>query len=445
MNKTNNEILNQILSTLREDLHPAVFDTFFGDLKLLSINDDRAIFQTADKVRKDVISQRYTEQFRSEIYEATGKAVAIEIVTESEVEADPAIRAMIGDDVQAPELPANQFNPRYTFDNFIVGDNNKFTHALCLAVAESPGTMYNPLFLYGGVGLGKTHLMHAIGNHINERFPEKRVLYVTAEKFTNDFIRSLSGEGNDSFRATYRSVDVLLIDDIQFLCGKNRSQEEFFHTFNTLRQANAQIICTSDKSPKEMPNLEERLRSRFEWGVISDIKSPDLETRIAILRRKALDEQLDVDDEVFLYIANKIDSNVRELEGALNRVAAWGKLLGKKVDMKIASEALNDYFQGKTKVVDVDLILEVVCEHFNIKKEDILGKRRDSEITTPRHIAMYLCREMTDMSLPNIGRAFGGRHHTTVINGCDNIRDEIKLNKTLRLTVDDLKKKINEA
>lgn len=437
------EISSRLHENFRQAVTPSQYAMWFESVRVVRVTEEKILLETSTNVIKNVLFSKFNNVLYDAVGLILGDRIGIELVSSDDVKADENIRR----EVNAGASSSNQFNPRYNFDNFIVGDNNKFTHAFCMAVAEMPGQMYNPLFLYGGVGLGKTHLMHAIGNYINEVYPEKKVLYVTSEQFTNDFIKSISGgdEKNAAFRDKYRSLDVLLIDDIQFFCGKNKSQEEFFHTFNALREAGAQIICTSDKSPKEMPNIEERLRSRFNWGLITDIKQPDLETRMAILRRKANDEHITVEDDVFLFIANKIDSNVRELEGALNRVAAWAKLMGKHVDMKVTTEALSDYFQGKTKVVNTELVIAAVCEYFNVRHEDLIGKRRDSDITVPRHIAMYLCRELTDMSLPGIGKAFGNRHHTTVINACDNVRDEIKINKNIRVYVDDLKKKINES
>lgn len=328
-------------------------------------------------------------------------------------------------------------NPKYIFETFVIGNSNRFAHAASLAVAEAPAQVYNPFFIYGGVGLGKTHLMHAIGHRILQNYPRIKVVYISSEKFTNELINSIRDGKPESFRQKYRNVDVLLVDDIQFLSKKEHTQEEFFHTFNTLHEANKQIIISSDRPPREIQTLEDRLRSRFEWGLITDIQPPDLETRIAILRKKAMIENLNIPNDVMVYIASRIDNNIRELEGALIRVMAYASLTNQTIDINLATEALKDLFpNGRPKQITMELIQEIVASYFKIKIEELLAKKRTRNVAYPRQIAMYLCRELTDTSLPRIGEMFGGRDHTTVIHAHDKItrerNEDTKLSNTLK-------------
>jgi chromosomal replication initiator protein len=340
-------------------------------------------------------------------------------------------------------------NPKYKFDTFVVGSNNKLAHSASLAVAESPGQVYNPLYIYGGAGLGKTHLMHSIGHFILEQNSNMKVLYVTSENFTNeviDCIRSGDAIKMNKFREKYRTVDVLLIDDVQFIIGKESTQEEFFHTFNTLHSAGKQIILSSDKPPKDMETLEERFRSRFEWGLIADIQPPDYETRMAILKKNAEIYHKEIDDEVLNYIAENIKSNIRELEGAFNKIIAFSKLNKVDINIAYAEEALKDVIYPDTpKEITPSLIIDVVAEHFGVNPEDITSKKRNSEFVVPRQVVMYLCRTLTDTSLTNIGRILGKKDHTTVIHGINKITDEITTNEDLRNKVDIIKKKISST
>ena len=314
----------------------------------------------------------------------------------------------------------SSLNPKYTFETFVTGSSNRFAHAAAMAVAESPGKVYNPFFMYGGVGLGKTHLMHAIGNRVLQNHPEMRVLYVSSEQFTNEIIRAIQEGKAELFRQKYRTIDVLMVDDIQFLSGKQSTQEEFFNTFNALHVADKQIILSSDRPPREVQKLEDRLRSRFEGGLITDIQAPDLETRIAILKNKALLDHVDVPNDVLMFIANRIDSNIRELEGALTRVVAYASLIKKPVTTEVVAEALKDVFPNNhKKEVTLEVIQEIVTTYFKIRIEDLHSKKRTRSIAFPRQIAMYLCRELTDTSLPQIGNFFGGRDHTTVLHAYD--------------------------
>jgi chromosomal replication initiator protein len=341
------------------------------------------------------------------------------------------------------EEPLAILNPKYIFETFVIGNSNRFAHAASLAVAEAPAQVYNPFFIYGGVGLGKTHLMHAIGHRIVKTHPRLKVVYISSEKFTNELINSIREGNPESFRQKYRNIDVLLVDDIQFLTNKERTQEEFFHTFNTLHEANKQIIISSDRPPRDIQTLEDRLRSRFEWGLITDIQAPDLETRIAILRKKAMIENLNAPNDVMVYIASRIVNNIRELEGALIRVMAYGSLTNQAIDLDLATEALKDIFpNGRPKQITMELIQEIVSSFFKIKIDELLAKKRTRNVAYPRQIAMYLSRELTDNSLPRIGEMFGGRDHTTVIHAYDKISRERNEDTKLNNTIKELIKKI---
>ena len=322
--------------------------------------------------------------------------------------------------------PNISLNPKYTFDTFVVGDNNRFAQAASLAVAESPGDAYNPMLLYGGVGLGKTHLMHAIGNYIVETDPSKKILYVTSETFTNDFINCIKDNSNENFRNKYRNIDVLLIDDIQFIAGKKQVQEEFFHTFNSLHEKGGQIIMSSDRTPKEIDLLEDRLKSRFEWGLMADVSNADYETRLAILRKKVQLDNIFIDDTILSNIAIKVDSNIRELEGTLNKIVAKASLTHKPISPELADECINEVVAQKGKVVSSDAIKDAVCKYFNIDVKDINGSKRSNDIAFPRQIAMYLCRDIIDLPFKQIGNEFGKRDHTTVMHACTKIDSEIK-------------------
>ena len=341
------------------------------------------------------------------------------------------------------------FNPKYTFDNFVVGNSNKYAHAAALAVAESPSEAYNPLFIYGGSGLGKTHLMHAIGIYLLENNPQINVLYVSSEMFTNEFIKAINTKTMNDFKKKYRQADVLMIDDIQFLGGKNETQEEFFHTFNSLYNLNKQIIISSDKAPNKLVNLEERLISRFQWNLIADIQPADYETRVAILLKKVENMNIDIDDNPDIYdvvcmIAEKIKDNIRELEGALTRVISFSQLLNEKLDKNFARKTLKDIFSNMEKTVTPEKIKKTVCRHYGIKISDIESSKKTNNIAYPRQIAMYLIREMTDYSLPKIGQFFGGKHYTTVLYACEKIEDEMKTDRNLAEIIEAIKEEVND-
>ena len=442
---------NLIKETLRKEyeLSDISYSTWIAPLTFHEVKDNVVtIMIPSDQAHAlNYISSKYKSFFQVTISEMMDHTYQIAFILEKDVDKDNSRSVQQMNPSYNINYEKANLNPKYKFDTFIVGSNNKMAHSASLAVAESPGNIYNPLFIYGGAGLGKTHLMHSVGHFILERNPEKKIIYVTSEDFTNeviDCIRSGEAVKMNKFRDKYRTVDVLLIDDVQFIIGKESTQEEFFHTFNTLRDAGKQIILTSDKPPKDMETLEERFRSRFEWGLIADIQPPDYETRMAILKKNAENYSKEIDDDVLKYIAENIKSNIRELEGAFNKIVAFSKLNKVDITLSHAEEALKDViYPDKPKEITPSLIIDVVAEHFGINPEDITSKKRNSEFVQPRHIAMYLCRELTSTSLVNIGKIMGKRDHTTVMNGVNNISERIKTEPELRNRVDIIKNKIN--
>lgn len=438
---------DKALSNIETKLSKPSFETWLKSTKALALDDDTLFISAPNEFSRDWLESRYAQLIVDTLYEITGENMKVKIVT-SEPEADLKNNPpkKIEDkklSVQDENSSSHMLNPKYVFDTFVIGTGNRFAHAASLAVAEAPAKAYNPLFIYGGVGLGKTHLMHAIGHYVLEHNSSAKVVYLSSEKFTNEFINSIRDNKAVDFRNKYRNVDVLLIDDIQFLAGKEQTQEEFFHTFNALHDESKQIVISSDRPPKEIPTLEDRLRSRFEWGLITDIQPPDLETRIAILRKKAKAENLDIVNEVMAYIANQIDTNIRELEGALIRVVAYSSLINRDIDVELAAEALKDIIpNGKPKVISIIDIQKTVGEHYGVKLEDFKAKKRNKSIAFPRQIAMYLSRELTDFSLPKIGDEFGGRDHTTVIHANDKISSQIQADPAFAETIKDIIEKI---
>ncbi len=439
---------DEILSTVKMEyeLSDVSFKTWIKPLTVHSLeNNVLTLLGPTEQMGLNYVSKRYRSPLKVAITELTGIDCEIEFLLPDQVK-DKNSSKLPGSAMNESIERAN-LNPKYTFDTFVVGGNNNFAHAAALAVAESPGAMYNPLFIYGGVGLGKTHLMHSIAHFILEHNPDSRVLYVTSEYFTNELIEAIRNGNNTTmaeFREKYRNIDVLLIDDVQFLIGKESTQEEFFHTFNDLHGAKKQIILSSDKPPKDFLTLESRLRSRFEWGLIADISSPDYETRMAILRKK---EELDgyvIDDDVIKYIATHIKSNIRELEGALNKIMAFSNLEHREIDIYLAEEALKDIIAPEERgIVTPKLILDKVAEHFNISTEDLIGNKRTANIVFPRQIVMYLCSEMLEMPQKNIGELLGKRDHTTIMHGLKKITKELKTSESLQNTIEILKKKIS--
>ncbi len=429
------------------ELSKVSFETWIQPLTVHSVEADQVwILVPSQKVGLDYVSKKYTLAIKVAIAEITGMDVEIHFLLPEE--AEMAQSASQKNYSSVPAVPG--LNPKYTFDTFVVGSNNKFAHAASLAVAESPGEIYNPLFLYGGVGLGKTHLMHSIAHFIVKNNPNAKILYVTSETFTNEVIDAIRNGNNTSamakFREKYRNIDVLLVDDVQFIIGKDSTQEEFFHTFNALHGAGKQIILTSDRPPKDMDILEERIRSRFEWGLMADIQSPDYETRVAILRKKQDMDGYVVDNDVIEYIARNVRSNIRELEGSLNKVVALANLEKTEINLELAEKALIDIISpNEKKVVTPESIINIVAEHFDITPEEIKGDKRAKKISYPRQVAMYLCREMTSTNLQGIGALMGGKDHTTILHGVKKIEEEQQNSETTQNLIALLKKKINPS
>lgn len=428
------------LELLKPELTAVSYDTWVYPLTPVKIDhkENRLYLSLYNDMAKSILEGRYISIVENAVKEAFGKKLKVVFIYSEDNDVDQENMNF------TDEL---YLNPKYIFNTFVIGNNNRFAHAASLAVAESPSKAYNPLFIYGGAGLGKTHLMHAIGHYILQQNPKTKVLYVSSEMFTNELIKAIREDKNVEFRNKYRSIDVLLIDDIQFIEKKERTQEEIFHTFNTLYEANKQIIISSDRPPKEIITLEERLRSRFEWGLIADIQAPDYETRVAILRNKSELEGLETTEsliEVIGVIAEKIQSNIRELEGAFIRVIAYANLTNQKINKELAKEVLKDVFSSKDRPVTPELIKKHICKHFNIKLSDLESSKRSRNLSFPRQIAMFLCRDMTDLSLPKIGEFFGNRDHTTVLHACDKISTEIKLNESLKDVIKEIEKAIKE-
>ena len=439
---------DQILNTVKKEheISDISFDTWMRPLEVYAVEGNTLyILAPFEQMALSYIQKKYYLPLKVAIGEILGEEYDIQFILPEHAKTlnikKPAKK------VASLNGANSNLNPNYTFDTFVVGNNNRFAQSASLAVAESPGETYNPLYIYGGPGLGKTHLMHSIGHFILDQNPNSKVIYVTSEQFTNEVIESIRN-GNASsmtkFRDKYRTVDVLMIDDIQFIIGKESTQEEFFHTFNALQTQGKQIILTSDKPPKDMETLEERIRSRFEWGLMADIGIPDYETRLAILRKKAESDNFDIDDEILNYIANNIKSNVRELEGALNKLLAYNNLCKQTITMEIAEKELQNIITpDKPREITPQLIIEVVTEHFNISMDQMISRSRSSDIARPRQIAMFLCKTMTDSSLDVIGSFLGGRDHSTIIHGIKKIGDEYEVNDNTKTLIDTIKKKIN--
>lgn len=450
MNAQIKELWEKTLTILKGEMTEVSYNTWIKSCEPLSMSSDTIRLGVPNDFTKDILETRYKELVSNAIKQISSKKYNIIFSILSEETIEEQAKNLEDNSKRRSSIVVNDemsatLNPKYTFDSFVIGNSNRFAHAASLAVAESPARAYNPLFIYGGVGLGKTHLMHAIGHYILQVNPNAKVVYVSSEKFTNELINAIKDDKNEEFRNKYRNVDVLLIDDIQFIAGKERTQEEFFHTFNALHEANKQIILSSDRPPKEIPTLEDRLRSRFEWGLIADIQAPDFETRMAILKKKADVENLNVANEVMVYIATKIKSNIRELEGALIRIVAYSSLTNSEITVDLASEALKDIISNKqAKNITIDTIKDVVSSYYNLRVEELTSQRRTRNVAFPRQIAMYLARKLTDLSLPKIGEEFGGRDHTTVIHAYEKISEGIKNDEGLENVVNDLTKKLTQ-
>lgn len=445
-----NELWQKTLNIIKGEMSEVSFNTWIKSCEPISISSDTIKISVPNSFTQDILEKRYKDLVANSIKVVCSKLFKIEFLISSDlnvedVKKEPKVTPQKNKAIVVNDEMSTTLNPKYTFDSFVIGNSNRFAHAASLAVAEAPAKAYNPLFIYGGVGLGKTHLMHAIGHYILQNNPNAKVVYVSSEKFTNELINSIKDDKNEEFRNKYRNVDILLIDDVQFIAGKERTQEEFFHTFNALHDANKQIILSSDRPPKEIPTLEDRLRSRFEWGLIADIQIPDFETRMAILKKKAEVEKLNVANEVMIYIATKIKSNIRELEGALIRIVAYSSLTNREITVDLASEALKDIISKKQgRNITINLIQDIVSSYFNLRIEDLKSQRRTRNVAYPRQIAMYLSRKLTDMSLPKIGEEFGGRDHTTVIHAYEKISDNLNTDENLQHTIDTITKKLTQ-
>ena len=462
-----NILWEKTLSYLEEELPMFQFNVWIKELKPIHEEDNTYYFEVSSPMHKNLINEKYAEQIKKtmqlayeELYGASSVNLSLLFVTPQEA-ANIKVNEITPEKPQPKKPMGSTLNPAYTFDSFVVGESNKFANAAALAVAQSPGHSYNPLFLYGGVGLGKTHLMHAIGNHIKKENPDAQIVYVTSETFMNELIRMIQLTNNNAnidlreqFRNKYRNVDVLLVDDIQFIAGKDVTQDEFFHTFNALHELNKQIVISSDRPPKEMEKLEERMRSRFEWGLIADIKMPDYETRVAILLKKmqALKEQnpdiLPIKNEVFHYIAQQKDASIRTLEGALQKVIMYAELHNdissiQEIDLALAQKALDDFFSTPTvKAITPKSVVDVVCSYYDVKEDDLRGQKKNREIAFPRQIAMYILRDMTDLSYLKIAEFFGKKDHTTVIYAEEKIKNQIKEDIELKRIVEDIEARI---
>ena len=432
-----NELLTKAKELLKNEVTKIAYETWIRDLDIESADNNNIVLIASNAFQKESILSRYHDLLKNTFNYITNRNCELQIVLKDDVtEEELKVAKQLSNPITS--YPST-LNPKYTFDTFVVGNNNRFAHAAALSVAEAPATAYNPLFIYGGVGLGKTHLMQAIANEILLNNRSAKILYVTSETFTNQLINAIKDGKNEMFRNKYRNIDVLLIDDIQFIAGKETCQEEFFHTFNTLHENGKQIIISSDKPPKDIKLLEDRLKSRFEWGLIADISNPDYETRLAILRKKAQLDNIIIDDEILSDIATKIDSNIRELEGVLNKLIANASLTGSQITIEMAEKAINDVVTKKDKVLSLELIQETVSKYFNVTVEELKGVKRSNDVTFPRQIAMYLCRNVAQLPLTKIGEGFGKRDHTTVIHACTKIEKELQNNVSTKRIVESVK------
>ena len=443
MNTDLNKLLNDAKDMLKDEMSQISFKTWIEPLKIDSISDNTIVLISDDPFKRDMVDNKFHDLIMNAFSILMQRNYDLNIVCPNDVTVDSYEETAISAGNKNNNTNTS-LNPNYSFSTFVVGDNNRFAHAASLAVAEAPAEAYNPLFLYGGVGLGKTHLMHAIGNEVVKNNKNLKVLYVTSEKFTNEFIDALKSASTEKFRQIYRNIDVLLIDDIQFIAGKKQLQEEFFHTFNTLHESRKQIVISSDRPPRDIPLLEERLKSRFEWGLLADVSMADYETRLAILRKKTEERRIVIDDEILSNIAAKIDSNIRELEGVFNKLVAQASLTHTPITMEMSEQAINAVILQKNSIISIEYIQEMVCKYFNITIDELKSSQRSNDITFPRQIGMYLCRILTNESFPKIGEAFGKRDHTTIMHGFKKIEQEIKEgpDSNTKLIVDSVKKLI---
>lgn len=438
-----NKTWSASLELIKAEMSPLSFETWIKDLKPLERIENTLVLLGQSELGLSFIENRYDTLIRNAVRYSDASITDVIFVTDpSEIPNLIKEEEKEEETVEWDKLNYGTINPKYTFDRFVIGENNRFAHAASVAVAESPSKKYNPLFIYGGVGLGKTHLMQAIGNHVLEEKSNKRVVYVSCEDFTNEFINSIQNNKSNEFRLKYRSTDILLIDDIQFLAGKVETQEAFFHTFNTLHEANKQIVISSDRQPKEIPKLEDRLRSRFEMGLITDISAPNFETRMAILLKKSERYDMAIPEEILSYIAENIHSNIRELEGALTTVTAYANLHGKPLTLALAREALKDLLYNQVHKIDIPYIKKVTAKFFDVSPEELDSKKRTKKVTQPRQVAMFLSRELTDSSFPKIGEMFGGRDHSTVVHACQKVSEDVEKQEEFANLVDMIRNEI---
>ena len=462
-------IWSEALEILQEEISPVGYQTYVDVMVPRLVDENTICFLSPSNYHIDICKKRYLDLIQNTLSFLTKKSYNIifeskEIIPEPVQEPKEEITSTIMNNettkekIREPEIEvsnnltnekkevvAPNLNPKYTFENFIIGSNNRFAHAAAYAVFENPGKKYNPLFIYGGVGLGKTHLMQAIGNAMYQVNPNIKIVYCTGELFANELVSAIMTDKNESFRRKYRNIDLLLIDDIQFLAGKEKCQEEFFHTFNTLFESGKQIVVTSEKPPKEIPLLEDRLKTRFEMGLSVDIQTPDYETRLAILRKKAEKERYIINDDILVKIATRVKSNIRELEGVFNKLVAYTSFTNNDLTDAVVENTIESILVKNTKVLTSKLIMQVVCKFFNIKVSDIVSDKRSNSVAFPRQIAMYLCRELANMSFPNIGKDFGGRDHSTVLHAYSKIKDEYENNPETKDLIDDIKKALSIA
>ena len=434
---------DQTCAVLSQELNYVSYSTWIDGNMVPEMLENDTLFITVKMDRMiPMIQNKYADLIEKRLSEVAGKPIKIALKSREEMK-------NLTENREKPEPPDNsdpRLNPKYTFESFVVGSGNRFAHAAALAVAESPGEAYNPLFIYGGVGLGKTHLMQAIGHFIHQNDPSRKILYMTSETFTNELISAIQLKKTYEFREKIRKVDILMVDDIQFIAGRESTQQEFFNTFNELHNENKQIILTSDKPPKDIQRLEDRLVSRFEWGLVADIQRPDMDTRVAILREKTVQENIRVPDEVLQLIAGRIDSNIRELEGCLTRLVAYSNLVKEPISLELCEKALKEIFdQKKHKQITAELVMQTVSDYYGLTIPDLTSPTRKREITVPRQIAMYLTREMTGMSLPQIGNVFGGRDHTTVLHSCKTVEANMTMNQDVKAVVEDIKQLVKNA
>jgi len=439
------ELWNQALIEVKERIGKQNYETWIKPIRFASRSKSEINLEVPNKFFRDWLTEHYLIQIEDVLSSLAKDRVRVVFEINEKLESRSTGDRNVKKEEKERERPSRNTNliPKYTFDNFVIGASNQFAHAACVAVANQPGDHYNPLFIYGGVGLGKTHLVNAIGHHSVTQRPSLKVVYLSSESFMNELIASLRRDKMDEFKRKFRNVDILILDDVQFIAGKERTQEEFFHTFNSLYETHKQIVITSDKFPKEIPGIEDRLRNRFEWGLIADIQPPDMETRVAILQKKAEVEGVQLPHDVAIFLASNIDSNVRELEGSLTRLGAFSSLTKATITVELTKELLRNTLKGAQREITVENIQKTICDYFNIRIGDLKAKRRTQNIALPRQVAMYLCRKHTETSFPGIGDKFGGRDHSTVIHASKTIERKIKEDPHMQKTIEKLERNLN--